>query len=164
MLRPGDVFTEEVLPDALNTSLPQPVRSLAPSSSGPELRTYRLALAATGEYTIYHGGTVEDGLAAQVIAMNRINFIYETEVAIRMVLIPNNTDIIFTDPETDPYTNDNGTKMLLENQRTLEDIIGVENFDVGHVFSTGGGGISMLAVPCRDRLSPERHWPPQPDR
>ena len=152
MLRPGDVFTEEVLPDALNTSLPQPVDFLAPSSSGPELRTYRLALAATGEYTIYHGGTVEDGLAAQVIAMNRINFIYETEVAIRMVLIPNNTDIIFTDPETDPYTNDNGSKMLLENQRTLEDIIGVENFDVGHVFSTGGGGISMLAVPCRERF------------
>ena len=152
MLRPGDVFTEAVLPDALNTSLPQAVDSVEPSSSGPELRTYRLALAATGEYTIYHGGTVEDGLAAQVIAMNRINFIYETEVAIRMVLIPNNTDIIFTDPETDPYTNDNGTKMLLENQRTLEDIIGVENFDVGHVFSTGGGGISMLAVPCRDRF------------
>jgi uncharacterized repeat protein (TIGR01451 family) len=151
-LRPGDVFTEELIAAEVSAALPLPDTALAPAAIGTELRTYRLALAATGEYTIYHGGTVEDGLAAQIVAMNRINYIYETEVDIRMVLIPNNTDIIFTDPETDPYTNDNGTKMLLENQRTLEEIIGVENFDVGHVFSTGGGGISMLAVPCRDRF------------
>ncbi len=153
-LRPGDVFTEELIEDELRSSLPQTV-SLELPANGSELRTYRLALAATGEYTIYHGGTVEDGLAAQVIAMNRVNFIYETEVAIRMVLIPNNTDIIFTDPETDPYTNDNGTKMLIENKQTLNDIIGVENFDIGHVFSTGGGGISMLAVPCNDMFKAE---------
>jgi uncharacterized repeat protein (TIGR01451 family) len=154
-LRPGDVFTEELIADELQTVLPQAISTLELPASGTELRTYRLALAATGEYTIYHGGTVEDGLAAQVIAMNRVNFIYETEVAIRMVLIPNNTDIIFTDPETDPYTNDNGMKMLTENKKTLNDIIGVENFDVGHVFSTGGGGVSMLGVPCNDAFKAE---------
>lgn len=154
-LRPGDVFTEELLTHELSTVLPQAISPDELAAHGTELRTYRLALAATGEYTIYHGGTKEDGLAAQVIAMNRVNFIYETEVAIRMVLVPNNIDIIFTDPETDPYTNDNGTKMLVENKQTLNEIIGVENFDVGHVFSTGGGGISMLAVPCNDSFKAE---------
>ncbi len=149
-LRPGDVFSEELIVDELQTVLQQAVSMLELPANGTELRTYRLALAATGEYTIYHGGTVEDGLAAQVIAMNRVNYIYETEVAIRMVLIPNNADIIFTDPETDPYTNDNGIKMLTENKKTLDDIIGAENFDIGHVFSTGGGGVAMLAVPCND--------------
>jgi uncharacterized repeat protein (TIGR01451 family) len=155
LLRVGDVFIEEQLADELRAALPQAVESLQPAASGTELHTYRLALAATGEYTIYHGGTVEDGLAAQVIAMNRVNFIYETEVAIRMVLIANNTDIIYTDPETDPYTNDNPTKLLTENKNNLNEVIGVENFDIGHVFSTGGGGIAMLAVPCNDMFKAE---------
>ncbi len=155
MLRDGDVFIEEQLADELKAALPPAVESLQPAASGTELHTYRLALAATGEYTIYHGGTVEDGLTAQVIAMNRINFIYETEVSIRMVLIANNTDIIYTDPETDPYTNDNPTKLLTENKNNLNEVIGVENFDIGHVFSTGGGGIAMLAVPCNDMFKAE---------
>jgi len=150
LLREGDVFTEDLLAGELTAALPAAADLLELPENGTELRTYRLALAATGEYTIYHGGTVADGLAAQVIAMNRVNFLYETEVAIRMVLIANNSEIIFTDPETDPYTNDNGIKMLTENKKTLNDIIGVENFDIGHVFSTGGGGVAMLAVPCND--------------
>ncbi len=55
------------------------------------LRTYRAAVAATGEYTAFHGGTVELGQAAIVTAMNRVNEIYEQEVAIRMVLVASAT-------------------------------------------------------------------------
>lgn len=64
--------------------------------SGSQLRTYRLAMAATGEYTAYHGGTVPLALAAIVTAMNRVNGIYEREVAIRMVLVANTDDLIYT--------------------------------------------------------------------
>ena len=46
-------------------------------SSGPQLRSYRLALAATGEYTTFFGGTVPQGMAAIVTSMNRINGVYE---------------------------------------------------------------------------------------
>ncbi|MBL0078384.1 MAG: hypothetical protein IPP53_04485 [Bacteroidetes bacterium] len=53
-----------------------------------ELRTYRLALACTREYSSYHGGTKPLVLAAMVTSMNRVNFVYETEVGIRMVLVP----------------------------------------------------------------------------
>jgi len=117
-------------------------------SSGAELRTYRLALAVTGEYTAFHGGTVEGALAAMNTTMVRVNGIFETEVAIRMVLIDNTDELIYTDAETDPYSNNSGFDMLGENQATIDEIIGTDNYDIGHVFSTGGGGIAQLQAPC----------------
>ncbi len=117
-------------------------------SSGTELRTYRLALAVTGEYTSFHGGTVEGALAAMNTTMVRVNGIYEREVAIRMVLVDNTDELIYTDADTDPYSNESGFDMLAENQANIDEIIGVDNYDIGHVFSTGGGGIAQLDAPC----------------
>ena len=42
--------------------------------TGSQLRTYRLAMAATGEYTAFHGGTVALGLAAIVTSVNRVDW------------------------------------------------------------------------------------------
>lgn len=122
----------------------------APSvSSGSQLRTYRLALAATGEYTAAAGGgTVGGALAAQVVIMNRVNGVYERDLAIRMVIIGNNNLLIYTNGGTDPYTNNNGITMLDENIANTNTVIGAANFDIGHVFSTGGGGVAGLGVAC----------------
>ncbi len=116
--------------------------------TGPQLRTYRLANAATGEYTQYHGGTVASGLAAVTTSVNRVNGVYEREAAIRMVLVANNNLIIYTDPNTDPYTNNNGSLMLSQNISNLNTVIGSANYDIGHVFSTGSGGIAYLGCVC----------------
>jgi subtilisin-like proprotein convertase family protein len=113
-----------------------------------EKRTYRLALAATGEYTAFHGGTVALAQAAQVTTMNRINGVYMREMAIQMNIIANNNLIIYTNSATDPYTNNNGSTMLNENQTNLTNVIGGANYDIGHVFSTGGGGIAQLQSVC----------------
>ncbi|MHC1706860.1 MAG: reprolysin-like metallopeptidase [Bacteroidales bacterium] len=114
-----------------------------------ELRIYRLALACTGEYAAYHGGTVAGALAGMVTTMNRVNGVYEREFGIHMNLIENDTLLIYTNANTDPYSNFNGSTMLTQNQNNITSIIGTSNFDIGHVFSTGGGGIAMRASVCK---------------
>jgi hypothetical protein len=116
--------------------------------TGDLLRTYRLALACTGEYAQYHGGTTSSVLSAMVVTMNRVNGVYEREFCITMEIIGNNDQIIFFNPSTDPYTNNSGFTMLGENQTTIDNIIGTVNYDIGHVFSTGGGGIASLGSVC----------------
>ena len=125
-----------------------------------KLRTYRLALACTGEYAQYHlnnqgipsSATDEVKKAAVLTAMNtamtRINGVFEKEIALTMVIIANNTEIIFLNAGSDPYTNSSGSVMLGQNQSTINSIIGTANYDIGHVFSTGGGGIASLGSVC----------------
>ncbi len=119
------------------------------NSTGEQLRTYRLAVAATGEYTAFFGGTVPAALAAITTSVNRISGVYETELSVRLVLIANESAIIYTNSGTDPYSNNNGSAMLSENQSNLDNVIGNANYDIGHVYSTGNfGGIAGLTVVC----------------
>ena len=119
-------------------------------SSGGTLRTYRLALSATGEYTAFHGGTVADALGGMVSTMNRVDGIYEREVGVRMVLVDNTDLNIYTNASTDPFTNNDGVSLLDENQWAIDKYIGSANYDIGHVFSTGGGGIAGLGSVCQE--------------
>ncbi len=117
-------------------------------ANGAELRTYRLALAATGEYTQFFGGTVIGALSGMVTTINRVNAIYERELAIRLVLVGDNDKLIFTDGMTDPYSNTNPIALSNQNQTTIDQVIGNTRYDIGHVFSTGGGGLANLASVC----------------
>jgi hypothetical protein len=116
------------------------------TASGATLRTYRLALAGTGEYTAFYGGTVIGAQAGMVTTMNRVDLVYEQEVAVRLVMV-DNTSIVYTNAGTDPYANTSGD--LNANQSTIDSKIGAANYDIGHLFGTGGGGVAQLGVPCR---------------
>ncbi|MEM7728243.1 MAG: Ig-like domain-containing protein [Pseudomonadota bacterium] len=120
-------------------------------TSGSQLRTYRFAVAATGEYTAFHGGK-DQTVAAIVTAVNRLNQILEREVSVRLQVIANNADVVFTDAATDPFTNDDSEKMIDEVREVLRNTIGDANYDIGHVFSTFGGGLAFLGAACRDSV------------
>ncbi|AEA43323.1 reprolysin-like metallopeptidase [Fluviicola taffensis] len=115
-------------------------------------RTYRLALAATGEYTVFQGGTVALAQAAQVTTMNRVNGVYMRDLAVTMTIIPNNNLLIYTAGGSDPYSNGNAGTMLGQNQSNVTSVIGGGNYDIGHVFGTNSGGVAMLGSVCSSSL------------
>ncbi len=140
----ANCLTTETDPKAPAASL---AKSGAPYNSC-QLRTYRLAVAATGEYSIFHGGTQQLAMAAIVVTMNRVSGIYERDFSVTFTLIPNNEIIVYTNPASDPYTNGNAGTMLGENQAHINSVIGASNYDVGHVFGTNSGGVAGFGVTC----------------
>ncbi len=117
-----------------------------------QLRDYTLALACTGEYATFHGGTTALVLAAFNTTMTRVNGVFEQDASVHMTLHPNTTSLIFLNANTDPYTNTNGSTMLGQNQTTCDNVIGNANYDIGHVFSTGGGGVAYLGALCSNSI------------
>ena len=135
------------LPDSLKGSLSPEGNPTQSRSIGQNLRTYRLAVAATGEYTKKFGtGTKSDGMSAIVTTINRVKGIYEKEVGVSFSLVGDNDSIVFTDPTTDPFTGNEDPRVLInESQTVIDDVIGGDDYDIGHTFSTGAGGLAGTA-------------------
>lgn len=120
--------------------------TLRPNADDATLRTFRLAVSATGEYTAYFGGTKAGALAAINASMTRVNGVFEKDFAIRMVLIANNDAVIYTDASTDPYTTSYNSQL----QSTLTSVIGEANYDVGHLFvrASNNGNAGCIGCVC----------------
>ncbi|HQW75419.1 MAG: reprolysin-like metallopeptidase [Dokdonella sp.] len=120
------------------------------TTTGTTKRNYRAAVAANHNYVTAISGsstpTVESGLAAVVLAVNRVNEVYENNLAIHLTLVANNDLLIFPDAGTDPYQN--GTGAINQNTGIINGLIGNANYDIGHVFTTGSGGVAGLGVVC----------------
>ncbi len=120
------------------------------ANSGKFLRTYRLACATSLSYSQYHGGMTVDVpavLAALVTMNNRVSGVYETEFGVRMVLVANQEAIISSPENPGPYTDTPGD--IQSNPGYLDLKIGESNYDIGHVVTTGSGGVAGLGVVCR---------------
>jgi hypothetical protein len=117
--------------------------------SGSQLSTYRFAATSTGEFTTFWGGTAGAESAITTI-VNRMNEVYETEVAISFTIVAFN---VYTNAATDPFTNGGSVSstLLVENHADLNTNVGPTNYDVGHLFTQGSlSGIAGLGVACNN--------------
>jgi hypothetical protein len=116
---------------------------------GPTRRQFRFAFCATGEFSERFGGaTVPGTLAAINTLVTRINLVYESELAVRFVLVANNTNIIFTNPASDPFNGGDGM-LLSQVQPVIDTNIGFSNYDIGHLGNgANGSGVAFLGVVC----------------
>ena len=118
--------------------------ALRPNADDATLRTFRLAVSTTGEYTAYFGGTKALALAAINNTMTRVNGVFEKDFAVRMILIANNDAVIYTDAASDPYTTSYNSQL----QTTLTNVIGSANYDVGHLFVRAGNNGNAGCIGC----------------
>ncbi len=113
---------------------------------GIPLRTYRLAIVVSGEYHNFFGGVAgaQNGI---VTTINRVNGIYENDVAVRFNLT---STTIFTNPLTDPFIapNDISGAQLDRVDSLLDADVGTANYDLGHYMSAGGSGGRAGQGPC----------------
>ena len=131
------------------------VQKTTAPSVGTQIRVFRLAVACTGEYAVAATGTatptVAQTLSAIVTSVNRVNGVYEQEVASRLILVDNEANVVFTNAATDPFNgNNNANTLISESQTQIDLLIGNANYDIGHTFSTGGGGLAGLGVICNN--------------
>jgi hypothetical protein len=149
---PGEAFNCGVV--GHNFSSPVTTMNLAARTAqrvAGSMRLYRLAVAATAEYVDAVGGTKGAAMSEIVRTINRVNEIYQRDLGVKLELVANNDAIIFDGGlDSDPYTSpSSGLEALLPtNQETLDARIGSANYDIGHVFSTGGGGIATVGSVC----------------
>lgn len=133
------------------------------------LVTYRLAMAATGEYTKLHRGAV-NAIEEITKTVARINEIYERDLAIRLELVNQNDTIIFTNPDTDPYSNGGNILSLARENAwsrnnagqivgpgVIDQYVGADNYDIGHVVSVTRGGVALVGSVCQVNRQTTNH-------
>jgi hypothetical protein len=142
----------------MNTAYSQmPKMNLSRVSNGQQRRSFRLALACSHQYAFAATGilnpTKAQVLSKMTTTMNRVNGVYEKEMSVSMVFVDHEDTLINIDSLFDPFGPDNSdaSSLLTDNQIICDSLIGTDNYDIGHVFSTGGGGLSDVGVVCNSR-------------
>ena len=134
--------------DLFNQPLGTPKSPLRSSADPVDLQVYDIAIATTGEYSQANGGTKASVLEAINVALTRINFVFVRDMAIRFRLIEENEEVIYLNAEDDPYDDDNISALLSQNTTNLANVLGPDNYDLGHVFAgpCGGGTVGQAAL------------------
>lgn len=140
-----------------------PAAAPTPDARAGRLLKYKLAVATTGEYVAAahrpddrdnpNADIIEDALEAIVLTVSHVNLIFERDLGVRLELIDDETKVIFQDAANDPYEvgdPDSDQDASEVNRDVLNDRIGPENYDIGHLFATAGGGVAAQACVCND--------------
>ncbi len=131
----------------------------ARTANGWTRKNYDLALCADHFYCQAATGlaspTVAQAFSKMTTSMNRINGVYEREFSVHMNFVANEDTLIWPTATgsvngSDPFSaiDANASACLTQCQTSCDGRIGSANYDLGHVFTTGGGGLSSLGVVC----------------
>jgi hypothetical protein len=131
--------------------------------------TYRLAMAATGEYTTELGGKA-NAMSEIAKTVARLNVLYARDLALTFQLVENNDAIVFTNANTDPYSNGGSIKLLadenawqrdssnrISGEGVIDRFIGNANYDIGHVMSVTRGGVAIVGGVCQANSTSGNH-------
>lgn len=143
-----DTEDSEISATTVDTA-PSIAKRGTPNTVGTQLRTLRAAIVATSSYTNIFGGTVSSGLSGLTTLVNRLNGVYERDVALRFVLVANNDLIVYTNSNVGPIgAAPTGPDAVI--QTTIDNAIGSANYDIGHAVggSGNGGAITPLGNVC----------------
>ncbi|WP_426064108.1 reprolysin-like metallopeptidase [Flavobacterium sp. DSP2-3-1] len=151
---PDDSFVcNAIIDETINNTKLSSNAKISSATDG-NLRTYRLALACTSAYSLYYGNTIAQVLAAMNTTITRVNSIFRRDLSVVFQIVASNDRLIYINgfnkdasPDPDPYDNYDGSQMLGSNTTNITGLITVGTYDIGHVFSTGGGGIAGTG-PC----------------
>jgi hypothetical protein len=125
-------------------------RQTAGRGASDVFQQYRLAVSATSEYVERITGStalISDAQEEIATAINRVNQIYERDLGITFVLVDDNDELIENAGNV-IFSNGDSFQMLIENQAWIDFNIGRSNYDIGHVFGTGNGGLARLGSVC----------------
>ena len=117
------------------------------------LRTFRMAMSVTSEYTAYwddgnagNGGPQDDALAQLISTLNRNNEVFEIDMAITFVLVDTADDpaldLIYEG--TDPY----GGNLNGDLQTNLTATVGEADYDIGHLLHNDANNGNAGCIGC----------------
>lgn len=131
------------------------LNQVAPSGNidDGKLRTYRLALCTTGEWSLFfingseqtHYDSINTVLSALTVDLVRANQVYERDFGVHMNFVKNEDTLIFLNPSKDPFTVSNLNSAC---QQTCDSRIKNSGYDIGHVLHRGGDNGNAGCIGC----------------
>ena len=134
-------------------------QSLSTISFSPKVKKYRLAIVTTAEWSNYFVDLYDakdkdnDFKKAIVLAeigtvVSALNTVTERDLGLTFELVFGVQDLIEFDTNSDGLTNGDKFKTINEGHQIIINRIGANNFDIGHSFYAGGGGLAGVGVIC----------------
>ena len=124
-------------------------RTQSKSMENVPIRRYRMAPIATYGYSEFHGGTLESVVGALTTMIIRVNEVVRREFSVEFTFIDKIDSLIVLDPNNNELTD--GSTQALINEAPgfiIRRAISGSEYDVGHVFCRGGGGLAQVGAVC----------------
>ena len=144
---------ESILEDGVGPAVNELQALAAATPVDGSLRVFRLAATTTGEfYQANDNGNGDfDVIVSLILRLIAVNAVFEPEIGVRLTLALSTLNVLFDDPNTDPF-DPNPTPCEFRDVQPWIALffLPVASYDLGFLFATGGGGGCAWYVVCDD--------------